>query len=1093
MSSDTVSTLALRLESDRFDSGLRHSQTLMRRLGQEGNALTATLRGTAAAMAGLVVGSQAIRLLGASIHAASAYREDLAQFEHVMRNVTQASQDMVKTLTSDAYGRTSMQARQMLMGMTSLAKGMGMTDKAAVELSGEFSKMAIDIGSFMMVNPDNVMGAFQSALMGNTMALRSYGVFLNETTLKETVAANAKKGLVFASERQARAYAVLTETQKQQADAIGDYAVEAANFGNQLRKFQAGLSELPAKFGAGLLEPANEFLKAANGVIDTMRQWDESTWKTLAAVTALGTGAALLASGIRIGRDAWMFYQASLITARRITEGQTAATGASTGAIMAETAALHANTAARTANAAMGAVGATAAGRFRRTPLPYQDRQNVWEEQRGMLRSAHSRVNNEIAVADTARRAAWLHAGTARTAGERQRYRRLALSATDRVQRGERRRDNLERNMQSLNAARRRNPLHLTERQRSARRAVMRENVSRGRYARAQRTFSRRTRGIRRSPLGFFGRGVGSTASAVGHATGLTMILRSFGSMVMRWIPAAARVWGGIALRAIGTALLPLGGTVLAALNPVGWAATILTGIAAVGNYLPTLMYKAYDGLMSVFSAENFGKVWEFFKSSALSVYEWLGKGLYGIGQIAESIFYTAVNALGNGLRRIIQGVTLGAVDIGKFEYQSSGYAAYDQQKKTDEMQAALNERRAEHAKREKQIAEFRTKTSEKEREWLDKEEALLKKRSELAEGRFDSTAKAEMLAMKLPLSEALLGSIDGAMKSVGEQLKKAEQEYLDIIQSGKGDETVMVDGKEVARKDSALDRYHAVQARYDEFVKQKEQHGTAAVEQRYALFDARVDQIGQMKNRQDQMGGYSRLLSELRQAPMLRQQEQIQSEWMAAQTTLAEKQQEYNALQASGDAKKAAAVKEEIEQAQKRVQNSQAALNELQANLSDQRKVQEKFDALQKEQEKRYKEAQESLWTFNFDHAGKGVQQQMARRGFFEAHNRFEGARSDDERETALQDMQSMYSRMENEAAEMPAWNGFIRSTAGAIESDSVAAQELQERILNDFNKVMLDNVQKQTLAQEIMRAALQQIVKNTDPNQQGKVGGHL
>ena len=139
------------------------------------------------------------------------------------------------------------------------------------------SAMVIVIGSFMMVNPDNVMGAFQSALMGNTMSLRSYGVFLNETTLKEAIAANAKKGLVFASERQARANAILTEVQRQQSDAIGDYAVEAANFGNQLHQFHAGLSELPAKFGAGLLQPANEFLKCANRIIDTMRRMDEST------------------------------------------------------------------------------------------------------------------------------------------------------------------------------------------------------------------------------------------------------------------------------------------------------------------------------------------------------------------------------------------------------------------------------------------------------------------------------------------------------------------------------------------------------------------------------------------------------------------------------------------------------------------------------------------------------------------------------------------------------------------------------------------------------------------------------------------------
>jgi hypothetical protein len=177
-----------------------------------------------------------------------------------------------------------------------------------------------------------------------TLALRNYGVFLNETLLKEKVAANAKKGLIFASERQARAYAILTETQKQQADAIGDYAVEAANFGNQLKKFYGGLSEIPAKSGAGLLAPANEFLKIANSVIDKLRNLDDTTWKTIATVTALGTGATLLAAGYRIIREGALFYRAAQIAAIRTTTENAAA-------ISAETAALTANTAARSANA----------------------------------------------------------------------------------------------------------------------------------------------------------------------------------------------------------------------------------------------------------------------------------------------------------------------------------------------------------------------------------------------------------------------------------------------------------------------------------------------------------------------------------------------------------------------------------------------------------------------------------------------------------------------------------------------------------------------------------------------------------------------
>jgi hypothetical protein len=115
MSSDNVSVLALQIENNQFNAGLRHSQALMRGLGDECVSLTSMLRQTGMAMAGLVVGSRIVRGLTSTILAASAYREDLAQFNHVMRNVTKEANAMVDALTSDSYGRTSMQARQMLI------------------------------------------------------------------------------------------------------------------------------------------------------------------------------------------------------------------------------------------------------------------------------------------------------------------------------------------------------------------------------------------------------------------------------------------------------------------------------------------------------------------------------------------------------------------------------------------------------------------------------------------------------------------------------------------------------------------------------------------------------------------------------------------------------------------------------------------------------------------------------------------------------------------------------------------------------------------------------------------------------------------
>jgi chromosome segregation ATPase len=221
-----------------------------------------------------------------------------------------------------------------------------------------------------------------------------------------------------------------------------------------------------------------------------------------------------------------------------------------------------------------------------------------------------------------------------------------------------------------------------------------------------------------------------------------------------------------------------------------------------------------------------------------------------------------------------------------------------------------------------------------------------------------------------------------------------------------------------------------------EELHKQKSSNTTGIAEMRYSLFDLSLENAEKQKGFQHQMGVYRSLMQGLQGSLSQTKQEQIETEYDTAQRTLAEKQRLYHSSLDSGDEVRTAALKEEIESAEKRIAQSQAAYNELQANLSDRRKVQEKMDALAEEQNKRHAESQSNLWNFQFDNASTSKQQQMARSAFFEAQNRFEGARSDDERDKALQDMQSMYGKIDTRAAEMPPWNGFLHTTSDAVES---------------------------------------------------------
>lgn len=372
--SDEIAALILAIKSDQFETGLRRSESLTNRLadseerliGQTGR-LSATLKHAGAALVSLYAGSKVVGMLRDATAAASAFREDLAQFRHVMRNVRTESEAMLKTLQSDAYGRTAQQAMRMTMTVTSMAKGMGLADDAALRLSGDFAKLSIDIGSFLAKDPDSVMDAFTSGMMGNAMALKQYGIYVTEAALSEEIAANAKRGLVYATEREARAYALLTLAQRQQADAIGDFAVESEGYSNQVKKLGGGLKELQVKFGSSLLEPARLAAIEINKFVDALNRMDETTFAVISGVTVLGTAAAGLYGAIKIGAGVIAASNAihaiAASTSQESTVARTAeavASGTLTTAMAAETAAITANTVARRANAATNAAGAAA-------------------------------------------------------------------------------------------------------------------------------------------------------------------------------------------------------------------------------------------------------------------------------------------------------------------------------------------------------------------------------------------------------------------------------------------------------------------------------------------------------------------------------------------------------------------------------------------------------------------------------------------------------------------------------------------------------------------------------------------------------------
>ncbi len=372
MSTDSVATLNLEVNTQASLDRMREFENSMASVADGADHAAARVdnmgtmvKNTAVAMGAAFGGMKIAGFLGDAVKESAMFREDVAQFEWVFRKVRGEGEKLIETLTSADYGRSSREAMQMTMSLASMLKGLNL------QLSGEFAKMAIDIGSFMSKDPSDVMNAMQSAIMGETMALRTYGVHLTEASIKSVIAEKAANGITYATEREARAFAILSEAQRQQNDAIGDFAVEGGNYRAQINQLTNNITALKVSIGDAFREDVEASLRSLNKFLKWVDEIDPATKKAVVVFGTIGTVLTGMTAAYKVGSVAITMYNASKLASARAAERAAIAqsteaisTNALTGAISVQTKALQANAMARASVAEasfLGGMGATGA------------------------------------------------------------------------------------------------------------------------------------------------------------------------------------------------------------------------------------------------------------------------------------------------------------------------------------------------------------------------------------------------------------------------------------------------------------------------------------------------------------------------------------------------------------------------------------------------------------------------------------------------------------------------------------------------------------------------------------------------------------
>jgi len=235
----------------------------------------------------------------AAVKAASDAEETSSKFNTVFRDVSKAAQESADTLRN-AYGLSSNASKQLLSDTGDLLTGFGFSQDAALDLSTEVNKLAVDLASFTNYSggAEGASQALTKALLGERESVKSLGISILEADVKARVLLNSQQGLTFETERQAKAFATLQIAQEQSKNAIGDYARTSEGFANQMRLVQARVNDLAVEFGEILLPYVNKLAGYVGKLVQYFSNLSPATKKVAVVVALLAAAVGPLLLGL---------------------------------------------------------------------------------------------------------------------------------------------------------------------------------------------------------------------------------------------------------------------------------------------------------------------------------------------------------------------------------------------------------------------------------------------------------------------------------------------------------------------------------------------------------------------------------------------------------------------------------------------------------------------------------------------------------------------------------------------------------------------------------------------------------------------------
>lgn len=237
-----------------------------------GLALDIVKRQAQALIAGgalVMVSRQLLEFGKSSITAASDAEESAAKFQQVYKTLAGDVEDSLRAM-ADANRRSIYDLIDFASTLQDTFVPLGFAREQAASLSQTVVQLGIDIAAFSNKADAEVIQNLTSALVGNHEAVRSYGIVLTETVLKQELARIGAEGLTGAALETAKAQARLNIIMRSSADAMGAAVREADSYSNTVKAYDAAMQDLKVTVGEELLPTMVQLAEAAIVVVNAL-------------------------------------------------------------------------------------------------------------------------------------------------------------------------------------------------------------------------------------------------------------------------------------------------------------------------------------------------------------------------------------------------------------------------------------------------------------------------------------------------------------------------------------------------------------------------------------------------------------------------------------------------------------------------------------------------------------------------------------------------------------------------------------------------------------------------------------------------------